>query len=337
MIEQEFAVRLVETQLEREYRAELALYGTSVHTVVAGVTHHELGWIIGHQSAEYLRTGNGSHALAGNGPYLVDGNDGSVHRIAAVDLVTGAWEDDHRVRYRGEDLPQPLDDLVAELLQTAATRGRVHAVRLLRQRVPAFTVAEAQSCVTALEARDAFPSALAVRAAEALPQPPRRPVPLGVEAVTGPNPPTGELPAPALAPSAPHRRRQGAERCRGNLLGDFRELRGRGEQSPSIHDAAGTSPRPGESELAAYLRAGAVLAASPSLVHDELRGDGTVICGLSVQTDGTWFWYSDLAYYVETYHLALDDRFLAHAASLGWRPPRPSDEELFALKGRMTP
>ncbi|MEU4086460.1 hypothetical protein [Streptomyces aureus] len=50
-----------------------------------------------------------------------------------------------------------------------------------------------------------------------------------------------------------------------------------------------------------------------------------------LQTDGTWFWNSALAYYVTTYHLALDDRFVTHAADSGWRPRPLDDAETLAL------
>ncbi|MER5472474.1 hypothetical protein [Streptomyces sp. NPDC002685] len=65
--------------------------------------------------------------------------------------------------------------------------------------------------------------------------------------------------------------------------------------------------------------------------YDELRGDGTLIGENSLQTDGTWFWNSALAYYVKTYHLALDDRFVDHAADSAWRPRPIGTAELLAL------
>lgn len=61
-----------------------------------------------------------------------------------------------------------------------------------------------------------------------------------------------------------------------------------------------------------------------------------MIGALSVQTDGPWFWYPDLPYYVETYHLALDDRFVAHVAASRWRPPQLSLRQLLALEEELT-
>lgn len=57
-----------------------------------------------------------------------------------------------------------------------------------------------------------------------------------------------------------------------------------------------------------------------------------MIGGISLQSDGTWFWDSALAYYVETYHLALDDRFLTHAAASGWAPRHLSLAEMLSLE-----
>jgi hypothetical protein len=52
MIAREFAVLLVEAQLERDYRAELAVYGRSVRVAVSHVREHSLGWIVAWQSED---------------------------------------------------------------------------------------------------------------------------------------------------------------------------------------------------------------------------------------------------------------------------------------------
>jgi hypothetical protein len=48
-------------------------------------------------------------------------------------------------------------------------------------------------------------------------------------------------------------------------------------------------------------------------------------------TDGQWFWYSDLAHYVEHYHLALDERFIQHVRSRNWSPPQLTEDELVEI------
>ena len=45
--------------------------------VITLVTPHRLGWLFYYQSEEYIRTGSVSAMLAGNGPILVSGSDGS--------------------------------------------------------------------------------------------------------------------------------------------------------------------------------------------------------------------------------------------------------------------
>jgi hypothetical protein len=66
-------------------------------------------------------------------------------------------------------------------------------------------------------------------------------------------------------------------------------------------------------ELVGYLRAGVVLAATTTLARDVLSPVNAVIGGLHLLTDGRWCWYSDLAHYVERYHVALDPQFITHA------------------------
>ncbi|MFI6492922.1 hypothetical protein [Streptomyces sp. NPDC050564] len=272
--------------------------------------------------------------MTGNGPYLVDQEEGSLHQIAVVDAVTAAWENDYLTRVKGQHLPGPVDALHDELRTIADMHGTAHALRLLRRRVPAFSIRHATAYTTALKAGLGPPAVLLALAVEALPRP-TQPATFGVQTITGPHTPmAAPFPAPVLPSLAPHRRRQTAHRCGTRFVGAFRELTA-DVQAPSIHDAAGLEPRALESEVAAYLRAASVPAVSGSVAYDVLRDDGTMICGLSLHSDGTWFWSSDLAYYVETYHLALDDRFLAHAAASGWKPPQLSLTELLALEEQL--
>ncbi|MDD9375126.1 YrhB domain-containing protein [Streptomyces sp. ZAF1911] len=146
MIDREYAIRLVEAQLERESPGQL---------LVAHVEEHELAWIVSYQSAEYVRTGDPSQLLAGNGPFLVDRVDGGLHSIGVVSAVTGAWESDYRTRIRGMATRTAVDDLHDELRQTAATRGRIFAMHVLRQRIPALAHAEVIEYVNALRSGSA--------------------------------------------------------------------------------------------------------------------------------------------------------------------------------------
>ncbi|MFB7330595.1 YrhB domain-containing protein [Streptomyces adustus] len=153
MIEREAAVRAVEEQLERDYQQWRAVSADAVRTVVLRVEEHELVWIVWWQSEEFARTGE--HMLLGTGPYLVDRVDGGLHEIGIVSAKTGAWEDDYRARIHGLPVRTAVDDLHDALCAVAATRGRMHAVRTLRQRLPVFSPAEAIAYVSALLDGDA--------------------------------------------------------------------------------------------------------------------------------------------------------------------------------------
>lgn len=106
--------------------------------------------------------------------------------------------------------------------------------------------------------------------------------------------------------------------------------------SESLSTAGRTVRRSGllwaSSELIQYLRSGVVLAATAALTHDVLSRDRTIIGGLSLLTDGHWLWYSDLAYYVEHHHVALDAAFIAHTQSREWTVPQLGHRDLLAMK-----
>ncbi|MEW2485962.1 YrhB domain-containing protein [Streptomyces sp. NPDC048411] len=326
MIGREEAVRLVAAELEREFPGMRLPAGPSrLHVQISDVERHELCWIVSYQSAEFLRTGDSAYMLVGNGPYLVDRMDGSLHSIGVVDAVTEAWEPEYRTRIRGERLPGAAALLADEVRDAAALTGRVAALRLLRRRVPALDYPQAKAYLAALLHGAAPPPALLALATAALEPVSYLTPTLGIRTLTGPLTPSSPPPDPDPDPATPA---AGTEDPR--FIGRYRELSSDGS-GPSMHDVACLEPRPYEGELAAYLRAGNVLAAASSAWYDELRGDGTLIAAKCIHTDGTWFWRSDLSYYVETYHLAVDERFLAHAAALGWQPPRLSPEELQAL------
>ncbi|MFJ3594899.1 YrhB domain-containing protein [Streptomyces sp. NPDC090231] len=145
---------IVEEELERDYQRELSLGLEPIRMALSRVERHELVWIVSWTSEEYLRTRNPDFALAGNGPYLVDRVDGSLHQIG-VAAVTDAWEADYRVRIRRQVTRTAMDDLHDEVRAVAGARGRVHAMHTLRQRVPALSHTQIIEYVTALQHGDA--------------------------------------------------------------------------------------------------------------------------------------------------------------------------------------
>ncbi|MGW2082216.1 YrhB domain-containing protein [Streptomyces sp. NPDC001939] len=150
MITREAAVRTVEEQLERDYQQWRTVSADAMRMAVVRVEEHELVWIVSWQSEEFARTRNSEYALVGNGPYLVDRVDGGLHQIGVVSAKFGEWEDDYRTRIRGLPVRTAVDDLHDAVREVAATRGRMHAVRTLRQRLPLFSPAEAIQYVSAL-------------------------------------------------------------------------------------------------------------------------------------------------------------------------------------------
>lgn len=159
-------MRAVEVQLERDYQQWRAVSAAATRMAVAGVREHELVWIVSWQSEEFVRRGNAQKMLIGNGPYLVDRVDGGLHQTGVVAAVTGEWEADYRARIRGLPVRTAVDDLHDALYGIAAARGRLHAVRTLRQRVPGFTPAEGIEYVGALLAGEAPARLVAVATRE---------------------------------------------------------------------------------------------------------------------------------------------------------------------------
>lgn len=170
VIEREAAVRIAEEELDREYHKWSAAGVDSIRAAVVRVEEHELVWIIYWQSVEFMRTRNPSAMLIGNGPYLVDRIDGGLHTIGVVSSMGGEWEADYRVRIRGLAIRTPVDDLHDEICEVAATRGRMQAVRTLRQELPVLSPAQALQYVNGLLDGDA-PAHLVAVAAEQLVEP----------------------------------------------------------------------------------------------------------------------------------------------------------------------
>ncbi|MGW7468800.1 YrhB domain-containing protein [Streptomyces xantholiticus] len=161
MVERADAVRAVEAHLAEEERRCLAAGADPrrvLRLAVGDVEEHELVWIV------QLRSRTPGEVLVGGGPYLVDRVDGGLHEVGAVSWVTGAWEADYRERIRAATRHSAVDELHEQVRDMAAERGRVYAVRLLRQRVPVLDPAQALAYVHALQGGDPSPDLLALAA-----------------------------------------------------------------------------------------------------------------------------------------------------------------------------
>ncbi|MFF4963184.1 YrhB domain-containing protein [Streptomyces sp. NPDC001222] len=166
MIEREAAARAVEEQLKRDFQQWRTVSVDAMRMAVVRVEEHELVWIVSWQSEEFVRTRNSGYMLVGNGPYLVDRVDGGLHQIGVVSAVTGEWQADYRTWIRGLPVRTAVDDLHDALCGVAATRGRMHGVRTLRQRLPMLSPAEAIEYVSALLDGDAPARLVAVATKE---------------------------------------------------------------------------------------------------------------------------------------------------------------------------
>lgn len=163
-------MQTVEEQLERDYQKWRAAGVDTVRTAVTSVEQHELVWVVSWQSEEFIRTRDPRSMLVGHGPYLVDRVDGGLHQTGIVSAMSGEWEADYRARIRGLPVRTAVDDLHDALREIAAARGRMPAVRTLRQKLPVLSPAESIEYVNAL-LKGAVPARLAEVATQELVQP----------------------------------------------------------------------------------------------------------------------------------------------------------------------
>jgi len=120
-------------------------------------------------------------------------------------------------------------------------------------------------------------------------------------------------------------------------VGYFRELRHGMSNGPSLRGAVAKGEYTADkTTLLAYLRAGLVYVASPGVGTDVLDETGKKISGqIHALTDGRWMWPADLAYYVETYDVALPDQFLLDLRRHEWRHPEVSEIDVRQIEVQM--
>ncbi|MGI5170060.1 hypothetical protein ACQEU3_37485 [Spirillospora sp. CA-253888] len=117
------------------------------------------------------------------------------------------------------------------------------------------------------------------------------------------------------------------------FLDGFRELSYGNPDGPSLCSALRERAGEDDSLVVSYLRAGTVLAVSGSgMARDVLSPQAEPIERLVLLTDGHWLWHSGLDYFVERYHLRLDERFVEHVRVLQGVPPAVDETRLFELE-----
>ncbi|MEW2496872.1 YrhB domain-containing protein [Streptomyces nodosus] len=174
MISKERAVQLVEELLSKEQQESPWIPEAAVHHV----KEHAFGWLLVCQSVEYVRSGDPAHLLVGSGPYLVDGQDGSIHHIPVTTYHRKDWEKLYLQQIKGVRPPDPLLAAVRTLLHHD---GTVAALRHLRRHAPRLTLWQAKAYVVALRSGAEPPEELVhlTQKEELCP-------PLPIETLTGP-------------------------------------------------------------------------------------------------------------------------------------------------------
>jgi hypothetical protein len=99
----------------------------------------------------------------------------------------------------------------------------------------------------------------------------------------------------------------------------FREFAPTTLDLPSLAEAARSADPVRQRRTAAYLLTATHVAATMERRPDVLDGED-VYLGAGLQSDGDWYWRSDLAHYVMKYNVELEPEFYAHAASFLWSP-----------------
>lgn len=100
--------------------------------------------------------------------------------------------------------------------------------------------------------------------------------------------------------------------------------------APSILAARGKRVSTHKAEVVAYLRGGTTLVFSPGRDPDVLDA-GRLAGSPSVATDGIYVWPRTLAYYVDTYDVALPAEFEEHMRRNGWVAPDDVDRSSVEL------
>jgi hypothetical protein len=114
------------------------------------------------------------------------------------------------------------------------------------------------------------------------------------------------------------------------VIGSYRELT-HDADDPSIVESIAKVPQENEDKIVAYLRNAVCIGGRGGFIPDVLDPSSRVALSAHPYTDGTYFWTSDLAHYVEKYHLRLPPDCLDHLTSKNWKPPTEAEVDVDSL------
>jgi hypothetical protein len=98
-----------------------------------------------------------------------------------------------------------------------------------------------------------------------------------------------------------------------------------------MRDFLADRPWPLQEQVLGYLRSGLILGVTMGAdLTDWLECsrkanpviEGQAVGGTTEMTDGTWFWYAGLIYFIDRYNLRVPDEFIQHAARNNWSVDR---------------
>ena len=115
------------------------------------------------------------------------------------------------------------------------------------------------------------------------------------------------------------------------ILSDFGAHRDLATYRLEMAALCGGIARKDRKKIAEYLRSGTVVFAIMEHTTDVLNDRFGVDGGSAIDTDGTYYWRPDTAWYVEEYGISLPNAFLAHAEALQWRVPAVTEERILEI------
>ncbi len=124
----------------------------------------------------------------------------------------------------------------------------------------------------------------------------------------------------------------------------FREFPFGIRNDPSMREFMSPQPWENQDQVLQYLSSGLILGIvmgsdltdrfdPPNMANPIINGEA--VGGTTPMTDGTWFWYAGLIYFIEKYNVRVPEGFIRHAERHGWRvdiskiPPAPYDCSYF--------